>query len=230
MPCACHSATGSSRNPGPRSLMSVRRWSTSTGQSLGLRSLIFRSCLICTDVLAVRVRRLPAAAASARRVDGTGSSGISRPHSRCCRSWQSVMPSTPASRASRFATNHRGKFQPKPLSRITRRLWTSYARQEWTHGGLLWCCQCSSARKVRRTSSKHGPSSRKEDIATCASMCTATTVSRTSSMARLLRSSFEPWRPTPRCSSSIPWLQESGPWVLAKPPGAPVAIWMRTAS
>ena len=60
---------------GPRSLMSVRRWSTSTGRSLGprsgglrklkgvlsdalmSRSLIFRSCLICTDVLPVRVRR-----------------------------------------------------------------------------------------------------------------------------------------------------------------------------
>ena len=34
-----------------------------------------------------------------------------------CRSWHGVMPSTPASRASRFATNHRGKFRPKPLSR-----------------------------------------------------------------------------------------------------------------
>ena len=97
---------------GPRSLMSVRRWSTSTGQSLGLRSSGLRNwtgvvkCLhdqefdlqIVLDLHGCpggespeagkwRVLhlhrsywlRLPAAAASARRVDGTGSSGISRP-------------------------------------------------------------------------------------------------------------------------------------------------------
>ena len=90
-------------------------------------------------------------------------------------------------------------------------------------------------------------------------------VSRTSSMGRLLRSSYEPWRrvvsdakrggspsavgvfrfggqhrdvqaashgcrpgrPKAQKPSDSESCEGSGPWVSAKPPGAPVAIWMR---